>query len=211
MIYLIITTSINDKYGSENYNERKERYLYAIKNTLKNVPNGIKIIIVENNGKRETYLDNIYDNQNNLVDVIYTDNNKLRFKSKGVNELLDIKEVINKYEIKDDDIIIKLTGRYKIESDVFFKQIINTEIKYDAWIKFFGTCSLKFEEYDCILGCYAIRAGFLKLFNHFTIDNYSSAEIAFARYVKFCGARICEIVQLGVECCFGEDKRILNV
>lgn len=211
MIYLIITTSISNKFGANNSNERRDRYLYAISETLKHLPHEIKPLIVENNGQRETYLDNFYHRYRQHVKVFYTNNNQLNFKSKGVNELLDIKEVVNKYGIQDDDIIIKLTGRYRALSPTFFTEILNTEMKYDAWIKFYGTCSLKFEKYDCVLGCYAIRAGFLKLFNHLSIENYKSAEIAFARYVRFCGARLKEIEGLDVECCFGEDGRILNV
>ena len=68
----------------------------------------VKPIIVENNGLRETYLDEL------SCDVVYTTNNVSNFAHKGVNELLDIKEVINKYNIQDDDIVIKLTGRYKL-------------------------------------------------------------------------------------------------
>lgn len=205
MIYLIITTSINNRYGTRDANERKERYLYAISETLKNLPEQIMPIIVENNGKRETYLDNLN------IDIVYTENNKRPFKSKGINEILDIKEVINKYGIKDDDIIIKITGRYRILSPQFFNDIIENKNKYDAFVKFYGTCSLQFEEYDCILGCYAIRSKFLKLFNHLSMDNYKSAEVAFARYIKFCGAQIKEIKQLDVECSFSEDFRILVV
>lgn len=211
MIYLIITTSVNNKFGTNDSNERRDRYLYAIYETLKHLPHEIKPLIVENNGKRETYLDDFYHHHRQHVKVFYTNNNQLNFKSKGVNELLDIKEVINKYGIEDNDIIIKLTGRYRALTSAFFREIVNTETKYDAWIKFFGTCSLKFEEYDCVLGCYAIRAGFLKLFNHLSIENYKSAEIAFARYVRFSGARLKEIEKLDIECCFGEDGRILNV
>ena len=73
MIYLIITTSINNRHGSQNANERKERYLYAINNTLKLLPQEITPIIVENNGKRETYLDNFYHGVN-AVKVLYTEN-----------------------------------------------------------------------------------------------------------------------------------------
>ena len=210
MIYLIITTSINNRHGSQNTNERKERYLYAINNTLKQLPQEITPIIVENNGKRETYLDNFYHGVN-AVKVLYTENNKLSFKSKGANELLDIKEVIEKCNINDDDMIIKLTGRYRALSPKFFKDVIATEHEYDAFVKFFGTCSLKFEEYDCILGCYAMRAKYIKLFNHYSIDNYKSAEIAFARYVRFSGVRLQEVETLDIECCFAEDSRILIV
>ena len=206
MIYLIITTSINNRYGTHAPpNERKERYLYAIGDTLKLLPQEITPIIVENNGKRETYLDNLG------VKVLYTENNKLSFKSKGTNELLDIKEVIDKCNIQDDDIIIKLTGRYRVLSSKFFEDIIANQGSYDAFLKFFGTCSLKFELYDCILGCYAMRAKYIKLCNHYSIDNYKSAEIAFARYVRFSGARLKEIETLDVECCFAEDNRILEV
>jgi hypothetical protein len=208
MIYLIITTSINNRYGAKDQTERQERYLYAINETLKVLPHEIKPIIVENNGKRETYLDNFY-HHNQRINVFYTENNKQQFKSKGANELLDIKEVIDRYGIKDDDIIIKLTGRYRALSPKFFKEVI--ENKYDAFVKFYGTCSLKFEQYDCILGCYALRAKYIKLFNHFSIDNYKSAEIAFARYVRFCGANIKEIENLDVECIFAEDLRRLVV
>lgn len=197
MIYLIITTSINNRYGIKDANERKERYLYAISETLKIVP--YKTIIVENNGTRETYLDS-------LQEVCYTDNNKYSFKSKGVNELLDIKEVIKRYNIQDDDIIIKLTGRYRLLSSHFLDQI-NDE--YDAFVKFYGTCSLQFEQYDCILGCYAIRAKYIKLYNPLLIDK--SAEVAFARYLRFCGAKVKEIQHLDVECSFAEDLRIMIV
>ena len=199
MIYLIITTSIHNRYGTKDADERKERYLYAISETLKIVP--YKTIIVENNGTRKTYLDS-------LQEVCYTDNNKYSFKSKGVNELLDIKEVIKRYDIQDDDIIIKLTGRYRLLSSHFLDQI-NDE--YDAFVKFYGTCSLQFEQYDCILGCYAIRAKYIKLYNPLLIDNYRSAEVAFARYVRFCGANVKEIQHLDVECSFAEDLRIMIV
>lgn len=211
MIYLIITTSINNRFGTQDANERKERYMNAIGETLKKLPHEIKPLIVENNGKRETYLDNFYHHHRQHVKVFYTENNRQQFKSKGANELMDIKEVIERYGIEDDDIVIKLTGRYRALSSKFFKEIIENENKFDAFVKFFGTCSLKFEEYDCILGCYAMRAKYIKLFNEYSIDNYKSAEIAFARYVRFCGVRLKEIDQLDIECSFSEDLRILNV
>jgi hypothetical protein len=210
MIYLIITTSINNRFGQTNFEERKERYLSAISETLKYLPYEIKPIIAENNGKRETYLDKFY-HHNNHVKVIYTDNNILPFKSKGSNELVDIKEVIERYGIEDEDMIIKLTGRYKALSSKFFDEVIENENNYDAFVKFFGTCSLKFEQYECILGCYAMRAKYIKLFNHLSIDNYKSAEIAFARYVRFSGARLKEMKELDIECSFADDLRRLIV
>jgi hypothetical protein len=210
MIYLIITASINNKFGTSVYEQRKQRYIDAITDTLKYLPDSITPLIVENNGLRETFLDNFTHN-GQQVRVIYTNNNQLTFKSKGVNEFLDVKEIIDRVGIQFDDIVIKLTGRYRVLSPKFFEDIIENQTKYDAFVKFFGTCSLKYENYDCILGIYAIRTMFLKLFNPKTIENYDSAEIGFARYIRFCGAKIKEIEELNLECCFAEDERILIV
>ena len=210
MIYLIITASINNKFDSIVNSQRTRRYIDAISDTLKHLPESIIPIIVENNGKRETFLDN-FTHCGKPVRVIYTNNNQRQFKSKGVNEFLDVKEVIEQVGIKFDDIIIKLTGRYRVLSPKFFEEIVENQTIHDAFIKFFGTCSLKYEKYDCILGMYAIRAIFLKLFNPTTIDNYDSAEIGFARYTRFCGAKVKELENIDLECCFSDDGRILIV
>lgn len=210
MIYLIITTSINNKYNATNAKARQDRYMYAISETLKILPCDIKPIIVENNGQRDTYLDD-FTHGGRPVNIIYTTNNQRHFKSKGVNELLDVMEVIDRFGINNNDIIIKLTGRYRVTTPAFFTDILENGALYDVFMKFYEVCTLKYNKYDCILGCYAIRAQYLKLFNYMTIDNYNSAEIAFARYVRFCGANIKEVDTLGVECQFADDLRILHV
>lgn len=207
MIYLIITTSIYNKYGQENREENREnrenRYIEAITESLKHIP--VRTIIVENNGKRETFLDTFVSD---TVSVLYTNNNIHDFKNKGINEMLDIKEVIRYYDICDDDIIIKLTGRYKVISPLFLNEI---DENYDAFVKFFGVSSLKYEKYDCILGCYAMRTKYLKLFNYLSIANYQSAEVAFAKYTKLCGCRLKEIEKLDLECLFSDNLKKLIV
>ena len=71
-------------------------------------------------------------------DIQYTNNNQTRYFHKGVNELLDIKFIIDKYNIQDEDIIIKLTGRYYLTTDTFFKLVIENP-NCDVFIKFFTT------------------------------------------------------------------------
>ena len=204
MIYLIITTSIYNKHGDQQNRENREnRYIEAISESLKHIP--VRTIIVENNGKRETFLDRF---MSDTVSVFYTNNNIHNFKNKGVNEMLDIKEVIEYYDINDEDIIIKLTGRYKVISPLLLNEI---DENYDAFVKFFGVRSLKYEKYDCVLGCYAMRAKYLKLFNYLSIENYQSAEIAFAKYVKLCGCRFKEIEKLDIECLFSDSLNKLIV
>jgi len=154
MIYLIITTCINNKFGIQNYEHRKNLYLYSIRKTLEYIPKDIKVIIVENNGKRTTYLDDLG------VDVHYTTNNSNTYFHKGINELQDIHSVIQSYNIQDDDIIIKMTGRYHLLNDSFINFVLNND--YDAGVKYYNVCTFKYELNDCVLGLYAIKCKFLK-------------------------------------------------
>jgi hypothetical protein len=216
MIYLIITTSIYNKHGIVNFEGRKNRYIESIQSTLQHVsminsrnpPEGyfIEPIIVENNGSRSTYLDNLG------CPVLYTNNNNLHFPHKGSNELLDIKEVIHKYNIKDDDIIIKLTGRYKLLTPYFFNMIIEKSHNFEAFIKFFNVCTKKFMYDDCVLGLFAIQCKYLKLFNY---DGIRSAECEFATYIRNMvqsnSLKLMEVENLELECCFADDLRKLIV
>ncbi len=210
MIYLILTTSIQNHIPSLDNSLRKQQYLDGISHTLSLLPQEIQPIIVENNGYRETYLDH-FQHFNKSVPVVYTNNNSYQFKNKGVNEILDIKEVIKQYNIKDEDMIIKLTGRYKVTSSLFFEKIIQSQYSIDASIKFFGSCSCKYEMYDCILGMYALRCLYFKLLDHKWINLHLSPEIAFAKYIRNTIFNLEEITQLDLQCIFSEDNRILNV
>jgi hypothetical protein len=202
MIYIIITTSIISKFGINNEDHRQYRYTNCIQELLKLIENDvyIKPIIVENNGFRQTYLDDLN------CDVVYTDNNKINFYHKGENELLDIKEVINKYDIQDDDIIVKLTGRYKL-LNLNFINLVKTN-KYDAYVKFFNVCSRIFAFDDCVLGLFAIKCKYLKIFNYKFLK---SPECEFAEYVRQNVHNLIEIEELELECCFADDLRLLIV
>jgi hypothetical protein len=52
MIYLVITACLKPKVGIDDDEHRKRTYIESITNTLKVLPEGIKPIIVENNGPR---------------------------------------------------------------------------------------------------------------------------------------------------------------
>ncbi len=162
----------------------------------------IKPIIVENNGLRETYLDGL------SCDVVYTNNNRFNFSHKGVNELLDIKEVINKYNIQDDDTIIKLTGRYKLLDASFIELVKNNSDSYDAFVKFFNVCTRQYMFDDCVLGLFAIKCKYL---NNFEYKCVKSAECEFADHVRQNVNKIMEITDLKLDCCFAEGLRMLIV
>lgn len=159
MIYIIITTSINNKVGIQDNNHRQTRYNESIQQLLEFTKNieDVYPIIVENNGIQQTFLDDLN------CDVCYTNNNALQFPHKGENELLDIKEVIHKYQIQDDDFIIKITGRYRLLSSDFINLVKNNLNTYDAFVKFFDVCTLQYVVDDCILGLFSIKCKYLHL------------------------------------------------
>ena len=168
----------------------------------------IKTIVVENNGIENTYLDEHLKDFN--CDIVYTKNNSYNCTHKGNNELLDIKHIIQKYDIKDDDIVIKLTGRYKILTNSFFNLIMNNCDNYDAFVKFFNVCTKEFMFGDCVLGLFAIKCKYLKDFNY---HNKTGPEWDFADYVRknINEDKLIEIQNLDLECCFADDLRILIV
>jgi hypothetical protein len=215
MIYLIITTCIQNKFGSINPELRQKQYLSAISETLQYLPSEIIPIIVENNGKRPTYLDNFYHN-NNPVIIIYTDNNTFPYTNKGIIELLDIKYVIKQMNMNDNDMIIKLTGRYHVTSSFFFNQILQNELvenetRYNSFFKFYNVCTNEFNAYDGVLGLYAMRSIYIQLLNHLFLQKYASAEIAFAKFIRLNIINFKEMEKLDLECIFAENNVIVHV
>lgn len=210
MIYLILTTSIINRFGLVDSTKRQEQYLSAIRDTLRHLPETITPFIVENNGKRNTYLDHFFHGDK-PVRVIYTTNNSIKCNNKSTIEMMDIKEVIREGNIQGNDTIIKLTGRYRMISPDFFMEVIQHEKEVDAFVKFYNVCTMQFEENDCVLGCFAIRAYHIALYPHWLADNHSSAEVAFATYVRRLLGTIREIKNIGMDCVFADNGYILHV
>lgn len=159
MIYFLVTTSIFN-----NSLSRQIQYTYGINKLkevllLKNVTN-YKIIIIENNGKRETFLDMLG------CEVFYTNNNSLQTNNKGYKELKDIFDTIEKYQINDNDFIVKITGRYILENNSEFIDVIkNLDIKpYDCVIRYgaFFQSAFNYKINDCIIGLIGMKCKFVK-------------------------------------------------
>ena len=200
MIYLIITTCIHNKFGIRHAGLREATYREAIKMTLKYLPSDIKPIIVENNGKRKTYLDEFG------IPILYTEHNKNHYWHKGCNELEDIKAVIQAFNIQDEDMVIKITGRYNPISDAFFRLVKKDESKYDGFVKFFNVCTKEFMANDCVLGLFALRAKYLKKYE--MTDTVRSPEIQFATFCRTLNVK--EVQQLDVHCFFADNLEMMT-
>ncbi len=211
MIYLIITSSIIDKdlYTKKDDEFRKETYLNSIRTSLDMLPSEITPIIVENNGKRETYLDNFG------LQVFYTTNNiKPVHCHKAINEIEDIKDVIKEYNIQDDDIIIKLTGRYKVYHPFFFNFVHENQMDYDVFIKFFNVTYMQYNDNDCVMGLFAMRCKYIKKFKFIEKigeQGNPSAEVQFCNYIKSSNCRIHKMDYLYATFCFADDLLVTDI
>jgi hypothetical protein len=119
-----------------------------------------KIIIIENNGERYTFL-NMLD-----CEVYYTENNFLQTGNKGIKELQDILDCIYKYNIYDNDFIIKITGRYILNDNSEFMNIIKNihNTNYDCVIKYGSYLKpLNYKMDDCITGLIGMSCYYVKL------------------------------------------------
>lgn len=209
MIYLLITASLNNTFWSDHPERREQEYRTAITESLSHLPAEIQPIIVENNGKRATFLDHFL-HKGRLVPVIYTENNAIK-ESKGVKELLDLQAVIRQRGIQPMDVVIKLTGRYRVTSSSFFELVMKEEDVYDSFLKFHDVVKNKADGDQAVLGFYAIRSMYLSYWSPKSIDIYPSAEVAFARYNRRSVPRLHEISSLGLTCVFSDDGRSLAV
>lgn len=197
MIYFIVTTSlIND-----DFEIRKQEYVSGISkliNLTKNIK-GSSIIIVENNGKRDTFLD-FFDSRDN-VKIHYTNNNSLHTKSKGIKEFNDIMDVIQFFNIQDSDFVVKITGRYILNDDSQFLNIIQNYnnnihciIKYGSYFK-----PVNYKMEDCITGLIGMMVFYIK-----QIDRTNETPI------EWEWAKVSLLIQ-DIHLCIIHDKMGLNL
>ena len=157
MIYFCVTTSIYNKCPI-----RECQYITGI-TTLKRIIQNLniedcKIIIIENNGVRNTILDTLG------CEVFYTNNNFLDFNNNGYKELQDVVDCIHAYNIKDNDFIVKMTGRYILNDDSEFMYTIKNLKNYECVIKYGSFVNpVDYKMDDCITGLIGMSSKYVKL------------------------------------------------
>jgi hypothetical protein len=196
MIYFLVTASLYN-----NCKTRKNQYINGInklKDTIEilNIEN-YKIIIIENNGPRNTFLDLLG------CEVYYTNNNFLQVNNKGYKELQDILDCINKYNIEDTDFVVKITGRYILEEDSeLMKEIKNVEkTKYDCIIKYGSPINLvNYKMRDCITGIIGMRCKYVKKIKN--PDENEHVEFMWGDVTFLIDDRkICIVKNVGINVC----------
>lgn len=191
MIYYLITTSlIYPRDPSKlSYEERKQEYINGINAIIretKYLEDKVKLIIIENNGKRPTFLDNLN------CDVFYTKNNSQKvfvekkgyIQNKGYKEIQDVFDCIKAYNIQPDDFIVKHTGRYLLQNDSLFIQELKNVDNYDCMIRYGNFDSkepTKPVEDMCICGLIGMRCKYVSEMKIPTTGPNLSIETVWAR------------------------------
>lgn len=155
MIHLIITAA-NIK---ENYSERKLQYIESIEQALQYKHYFDNYSILECNSKFEEYLEN-YNLHYSGIDNVYPE--------KGLNELQHLKTHILQMGLKQEDFVVKLTGRYLLEEGLFLDKV-QTLISKGETDSIFKLDNDVYEGKGYHTFLYAINVGtFLQMFDSFS-------------------------------------------
>lgn len=195
MIYFIVTTSLFN-----NSELRKSQYINGISKLQRVLNNEYDIIIVENNGKRSTFLDTLGSK------IYYTNNNLLQTPNRGYKELQDIFDCIREFNIKDSDFIVKMTGRYILNDNSEFIDIVKKDI-YDCVIKYgpyFKPVNYKID--DCITGLIGMRCSYIKQIE--LPGDTVAVEWNWAKTANLI-EKIYMVDKLGINICPGGDRYFL--
>lgn len=87
--------------------------------------------------------------------ILYPQAHNDWLKNKGVNEALGIYQSVPCLPFDDEDIVIKLTGRYFLKDSHFIKLIESTQERFDVWGIFSGKHFVS--PGHLMTGCFAMR------------------------------------------------------
>lgn len=197
-IYIVITASLVQDMWDIRYGQ----YVSGITQTIrvfKDIPN-VQFIIVENTGRTSSFLDQFG------IPVLYTNTNtNIQTKNRGTKELLDVFEAIKYMNMKDDDFIVKVTGRYMIHTTSPFITALREldTANYDAIIRYGSYNSdvvhtQKF--FSCITGLIGMRVKYVKEIivpDEDTCVEWKWAEASYA----ISDEKVCILEKLGIDQC----------
>lgn len=167
MIKILFTSSLI----SSDYELRKTQYINSYNNLLKYAsPDQINIL--------ECFSDSIDFFMNLKSKTYISKNKKNNLKNKGAKECICLKEFFENTNSDENDLYIKITGRYSLDSDWFFEQI-NNNLEFD----FYG--KLMDNNQQIFTGLFAIKSKLFKDFlNWLDIDKMEINMINFEKLLK---------------------------
>ena len=139
------------------YELRKQEYIRGIE-AIKRF--GYMPYVVESYKTRPTFLDLLSDK------VWYAKNDDTGLRNKGVKEAKALLNFFENNKFDDDDIIVKITGRYVFLDNKFLKYIADHQ-EYDAFVKYVTSEKVL----DMHTACFAMRYKyFLEFLRHLNLE-----------------------------------------
>lgn len=159
-----------------DYKVREKEYIKGI-GRIRQL--GFMPYIVESCANGPTFLDELSEQ------VWYAKTNNYAVKNKGVNEVMALLNFFEHNSFDEDDIVIKVTGRYFFTDDSFLQYIAGHK-ELDAFVIYLKTSWAP--KGDLFTGCFAMKHRFLMEFLK-QLDltemekNMMSVETEFARFI----------------------------
>lgn len=175
------------------YEQRKRQYIRSLKRISQL---GYQPYVVESCVAGPTFFDE-YSSR-----VFYSRSNDSSLKNKGVNESVSMLKAFEAWnDIDDNDMILKLTGRYYLQSDKILRFLENNP-QVDALAKF-----EKMERVSVLTGCFAMKFGLFKeMLRAFDYDKMERELICvehevgpYLNMLARQGKKVVRVENLGVE------------
>jgi len=205
-IYFVVTASIepnnrnanplrDTNSGERNVDVRQLQYERGIgqlkmQAELADLPLPYQIVVVENNGPRKTFLDDLG------VTVLYTDGNAAD-QEKGVKELDSILAVVEHFQMSNAELVVKMTGRYYLDDDAglspFMASLRDMDVDRTRAVVKFGTYARPVNRrvIDCVTGLIMVPVAVLRNVDRNTVP----IAPAWARSVLSLPEEEVEVVQ----------------
>ncbi len=161
----------------KNFDLRKREYIENL-NQLRSF--GFDPWIIEATNTNSSFFDSL------STKVLYPQRHNDALRNKGVNEIMSMRASLPYLPFQDDDIVIKITGRYLLKNRLFIDMVKATASTYDAW-GVFGKHFTK--EPDLFTGCFAMRWKHLKkIIEEMDLEaaerDYIAIEILFGDFLR---------------------------
>ena len=130
------------------YEERRSEYIRTLEG-LRDFGFADQVYIAESTGGPRTFFENYSDR------VFYANVQPLSFTNKGVKEGMAMLSAFDFFQFDDEDMIVKLTGRYYFKNDDFFK-LLKANPQVDVFASYLESPN------RVQTGCFAMRAKYFK-------------------------------------------------
>ncbi len=143
------------------FEERKNDYINSYSELIKYIPQN-NIFIVESFSSDISFFNKLGS------EVFVSNTHDPSFKNKGVLEIKAMLSFFENNKFSDNDLVMKLTGRYKINDDYFIKLPENTK-NFDFYGKLIDDNTQIFT--GCFIAKYSLIIEFLKSQNLMLLEN----------------------------------------